>query len=93
MRGNNKENVWSVDNDLAKVSSQKEKGRGRRSMKKRKKGSKGGGRVIVTGAMLMEVETVLQTQVLGSLSKLHELMQSYYLLLCLGKRINGGHWG
>jgi hypothetical protein len=59
-----KENVWSVDNDLAKASSsQKEKKeRGRKKMVKRNKGKKGG-RVIVTGAMLMEVETVLQTQV------------------------------
>lgn len=49
MKGN-KENVWSVDNELAK---KEKKGRGR---------SKKSGRVVVTGAMLMEVETVLQTQ-------------------------------
>jgi hypothetical protein len=59
-----KENVWSVDNDLAKASSSQKdkKERGRKKMVKRNKGKKGG-RVIVTGAMLMEVETVLQTQV------------------------------
>lgn len=65
----NKENVWSVDNQLAKLSSssssQKENGRGRkqrgRKIIKKKRGK--GGRVIVTGAMLLEVETVLQTQV------------------------------
>ncbi|WJX91622.1 hypothetical protein P8452_73367 [Trifolium repens] len=58
-----KENVWSVDNDLAKASSSQKdkKERGRKKMVKRNKGKKGG-RVIVTGAMLMEVETVLQTQ-------------------------------
>ncbi|CAJ1948984.1 unnamed protein product [Sphenostylis stenocarpa] len=59
VRGN-KENVWSIDNELAKVaSSQKEKRRKRRVVKR--KGQKGG-RVIVSGAMLVEVETVLQTQ-------------------------------
>ncbi|XP_015938822.1 uncharacterized protein LOC107464421 [Arachis duranensis] len=62
----NKENVWSVDNELAKVATEREKGnsRGRRNrgrrMVKRKRHK--GGRVIVTGAMLVEVETVLQTQ-------------------------------
>ncbi|XP_014515098.1 uncharacterized protein LOC106772960 [Vigna radiata var. radiata] len=59
VRGN-KENVWSIDNELAKVaSSQKEKRRKRRVVKR--KGEKGG-RIIVSGAMLVEVETVLQTQ-------------------------------
>lgn len=67
MRGN-KENVWSIDNELAKVasaSSQKEKRRKRRVVKR--KGEKGG-RIIVSGAMLVEVETVLQTQVTFTLS-------------------------
>lgn len=59
LRGN-KDNVWSIDNELSKVgSSQKQKRRKRRVVKR--KGPKGG-RVIVSGAMLMEVETVLQTQ-------------------------------
>ncbi|XP_047155329.1 uncharacterized protein LOC124826540 [Vigna umbellata] len=59
VRGN-KENVWSIDNELAKVaSSQKEKRRKRRVVKR--KGDKSG-RIIVSGAMLVEVETVLQTQ-------------------------------
>lgn len=58
MKGN-KENVWSVDNEIAK---KEKKGRGRsKKMVKRNKGKKSG-RVVVTGAMLMEVETVLQTQ-------------------------------
>ena len=64
VRGN-KENVWSVDNERAKVAAEREKGRGRRHrgrrMVKRKRHK--GGRVIVTGAMLVEAETVLQTQV------------------------------
>jgi len=67
VRGN-KENVWSIDNELAKVasaSSQKEKRRKRRVVKR--KGEKGG-RIIVSGAMLVEVETVLQTQVTFTLS-------------------------
>lgn len=63
MRGN-KDNVWSIDNELAKASSsQKEKRRKQRGRRVvRRKGPKGG-RVIVSGAMLVEVETVLQTQV------------------------------
>ncbi|XP_054795578.1 uncharacterized protein LOC129301022 [Prosopis cineraria] len=65
IRGN-KDNVWSVDNDLANATAEKEKARASRrkqkgrSMVKRKGGR--GGRVLVSGAMLMEVETVLQTQ-------------------------------
>ncbi|KAK7277175.1 hypothetical protein RIF29_18326 [Crotalaria pallida] len=60
----NKENVWSVDNELAKVASERDKvGRGRRKrmVKKRQRQNKGS-RVIVSGPMLVEVETVLQTQ-------------------------------
>ncbi|KAL5131478.1 hypothetical protein HKD37_12G034366 [Glycine soja] len=62
VRGN-KDNVWSIDNELAKASSsQKEKRRKQRGRRVvRRKGPKGG-RVIVSGAMLVEVETVLQTQ-------------------------------
>lgn len=62
MKGNNKKNVWSIDNDLAKVDSsqKKKKGRGKKKMVEKNKG----GSVVVTEAMLMEVETVLQTQVL-----------------------------
>ncbi|XP_021279549.1 uncharacterized protein LOC110413155 isoform X2 [Herrania umbratica] len=64
-----KENVWSIDNEMAKASSQKEKERERSKQRRRGKGKRvvGGrknkiGRVLVSGAMLMEVETVLQTQ-------------------------------
>ncbi|EOX96497.1 Domain of Uncharacterized protein function [Theobroma cacao] len=67
-----KENVWSIDNEMAKASSQKEKEKEKereRSKQRRGKGKRvvGGrknkiGRVLVSAAMLMEVETVLQTQ-------------------------------
>ncbi|KAJ7961920.1 Calycin-like [Quillaja saponaria] len=61
-----KDNVWSIDNELAKASPEKGKGRADRrrpkgrKMVKRKRSK--GGQVMVSGAMLMEVETVLQTQ-------------------------------
>lgn len=64
-----KDNVWSIDNEL----SAKEKGiptrRGQKGREvARRKRNKGGKSVKVSGAMLMEVETVLQTQVFfGSL--------------------------
>lgn len=64
-----KENVWSIDNELAA----KEKGRPTRRGQRgkglaRRKRSKGGRGVMVSGPMLMEVETVLQTEVVsGSL--------------------------
>ncbi|XP_022756898.1 uncharacterized protein LOC111304544 isoform X2 [Durio zibethinus] len=61
-----KENVWSIDHNMAKAEKEKE---GERTKQKRRKGKrvvKGRkskiGRVLVSGAMLMEVETVLQTQ-------------------------------
>ena len=59
-----KENVWSVDNELAsktKERTSRKRQRGRRAVGRRR--SKNGRGVIVSGAMLMEVETVLQTQV------------------------------
>lgn len=62
-----KDNVWSIDNEVVKT--EKEKGRTRR----RKRGGKRvrnvikrGDRVLVSGSMLMEVETVLQTQVMSA---------------------------
>ncbi|KAJ8900247.1 hypothetical protein K2173_024887 [Erythroxylum novogranatense] len=65
-----KDNVWSVDNDEAKANAQRERERERERGKRRKKGGRRavrgnrnkGGRIMVSGAMLMEVETVLQTQ-------------------------------
>ncbi|XP_022979602.1 uncharacterized protein LOC111479280 [Cucurbita maxima] len=60
----NKENVWSVDNELAKAQKEKDRATRRnpkgRWVTKRKRNK--GGRILVSGAMLMEVETVLQTQ-------------------------------
>ncbi|XP_059651649.1 uncharacterized protein LOC132299184 [Cornus florida] len=58
-----KDNVWSVDNDIAKAEKERghrrrKRGRRVRTVGKRSKGD----RVMVSGAMLMEVETVLQTQ-------------------------------
>ncbi|OMO69629.1 hypothetical protein CCACVL1_19374 [Corchorus capsularis] len=62
----NKENIWSVDNEKAKESSEREKERGKRRRRKGKRVVRSRknkmGRVLVSGAMLMEVETVLQTQ-------------------------------
>ncbi|KAI9094515.1 hypothetical protein K1719_026635 [Acacia pycnantha] len=61
-----KDNVWSVDNDVANAAAEKEKARtSRRKQEGRKMVRRKrvrGGRVLVSGAMLMEVETVLQTQ-------------------------------
>lgn len=74
-----KENVWSIDNDVAKEAAEeaaRERGRKQHQRKRngrRTKGSKGArnkrsveggiGTVLVSESMLMEVETVLQTQV------------------------------
>ncbi|XP_059459221.1 uncharacterized protein LOC132188705 [Corylus avellana] len=59
-----KENVWSVDNEVAQKEKERTGGRSPRGSRvvRRKKTKPGGGRVIVSGAMLMEDETVLQTQ-------------------------------
>ncbi|XP_027106598.1 uncharacterized protein [Coffea arabica] len=63
-----KENVWSVDNEMAEA--EKEKGKMKRRKKKRRGVADGrkrnvgnrNSRFMVSGAMLVEVETVLQTQ-------------------------------
>jgi len=69
--------VWSVDNELAK---KEKKGRVRsKKVVKRNKGKKSG-RVVVTSAMLMEVETVLQTQVMFFLLILNLIM---YIMLTM----------
>ncbi|KAL5795074.1 hypothetical protein ACOSP7_003668 [Xanthoceras sorbifolium] len=60
-----KENVWSIDNEMAKAKSSSGKTQQRRRRGRtvvRQKRNKGGGRVMVSAAMLTEVETVLQTQ-------------------------------
>ncbi|KAK6920396.1 hypothetical protein RJ641_016300 [Dillenia turbinata] len=72
VKGKGKENVWSIDNELAKAASaaaaekersnSKRRRRGRKveSVSKKKRGPTS--RVLVSATMLMEVETVLQTQ-------------------------------
>ncbi|XP_009625639.1 uncharacterized protein [Nicotiana tomentosiformis] len=60
-----KENVWSIDNEIAregdKTRTRSRRKRGGKRMRNVTRKSKGE-RVMVSGAMLMEVETVLQTQ-------------------------------
>lgn len=69
VKAKKKENVWSVDNKLAARAAAEEKAaalrrRRRRKGKARRVRSAGerDSRVLVSGAMLMEIETVLQTQ-------------------------------
>ncbi|KAL0429142.1 UNVERIFIED_CONTAM: hypothetical protein Sradi_0540200 [Sesamum radiatum] len=61
--GKGKENVWSIDNEIVKIEKKE------RTRRRKKRGGKRvtnvnrkGDRVLVSGSMLMEVETVLQTQ-------------------------------
>ncbi|XP_051145814.1 uncharacterized protein LOC127261525 [Andrographis paniculata] len=58
-----KDNVWSIDNERSKVEG-KERTRTRRKRggKRVRSANRKGERVLVSGTMLMEVETVLQTQ-------------------------------
>lgn len=64
MKAKGKDNVWSVDNetDKARDGRSRKKKRERRVRKLGKRSDKSG-RVMVSGSVLMEVETVLQTQV------------------------------
>ncbi|KAL1223754.1 hypothetical protein V5N11_020307 [Cardamine amara subsp. amara] len=57
----NKENIWSVDNEMAEKEKRKVKPKGRRRGKRLGGGGRKG-RVLVSGTMLIEIETVLQTQ-------------------------------
>lgn len=58
-----KENVWSIDNEIAKADKEKDKlRRKKRGGRRMKNSNRKGDRVTVSGSMLMEVETVLQTQ-------------------------------
>ncbi|CAH2057964.1 unnamed protein product [Thlaspi arvense] len=59
-----KENTWSVDNEMAENEKRKRKPKGRGGRGKRLGGGRKGknGRVLVSGTMLIETETVLQTQ-------------------------------
>ncbi|KAL8129079.1 hypothetical protein V2J09_018234 [Rumex salicifolius] len=62
-KGKGKDNVWSIDNELAKEVSEKEN----RSRRKRRQGGRrakkfNDSKVMVSAAMLIELENVLQTQ-------------------------------
>lgn len=57
----NKENTWSVDNEIAESEKRKRKPKGRRRGKRLGAGGRKG-RVLVSGTMLIETETLLQTQ-------------------------------
>lgn len=71
MKVKEKENVWSVDNDLAKAEAAAEESKRRRRVGKRMKNLRKRSRksgMMISPAMLMEVDTVLQTQVDDDLS-------------------------
>lgn len=59
--------MWSVDNEYAKAYEEREKAKAnwgkRRGRRVRNMPKRGKGGIMLSGAMLMEVETVLQTQV------------------------------
>lgn len=61
MSARGKDNVWSIDNETDKARN----GRTRKKKRERRvrKRSEKSGMVMVSGSVLMEVETVLQTQV------------------------------
>lgn len=66
MKVKEKENVWSVDNELAKAEAAAEESKRRRRLGKRMKNLRKRSRksgMLISPAMLMEVETILQTQV------------------------------
>lgn len=66
MRAKGKENVWSIDNEMAKTAKEKDRRRRKKRGGKRVRNvNRKGDRVLVSGCMLMEVETVLQTQVIS----------------------------
>lgn len=58
--------MWSIDNEVAKAEKEKNKTRRRRKRggKRVRNVNRRGDRVLVSGSMLMEVETVLQMQVI-----------------------------
>ncbi|XP_015055682.1 uncharacterized protein LOC107002252 [Solanum pennellii] len=67
VHGKGKENVWSIDNEMAKTDKERDKprrGRRKRGGKRMRNVTRKnkGDRVMISSAMLMEVETVLQTQ-------------------------------
>ncbi|KAL6569284.1 hypothetical protein OROMI_013798 [Orobanche minor] len=66
VRAKGTENVWSIDNEMAKhIDKEKERmtrRKKKKGVKRVKNGNRKGDRVMVSGSMLMEVETVLQAQ-------------------------------
>ncbi|XP_074272982.1 uncharacterized protein LOC141596664 [Silene latifolia] len=67
VKAKGKDNVWSIDNEMAKAVEEKEKSKRRKNNNKGKFGKRvkkfgKGDNFIVSGSMLMEVENVLQTQ-------------------------------
>ncbi|KAJ8447269.1 hypothetical protein Cgig2_013046 [Carnegiea gigantea] len=66
VKAKRKDNVWSIDNEMAKAVEEKEREK-QRSRRKKSRGRavkkfREDSTVMVSGAMLMEVETVLQTE-------------------------------
>ncbi|PKA60739.1 hypothetical protein AXF42_Ash006373 [Apostasia shenzhenica] len=65
VRAKKKDNVWSIDNELASRQAEDEKSKGLARRRKRVKGGRRRNKdstILVSAAMLMEIETVLQTQ-------------------------------
>lgn len=89
-KGKGKDNVWSIDNEMAKTEKERDKPRSRR----RKRGGKRMrnvtkkricDRVMISSAMLMEVETVLQTQVTFYIYEYLMCQQFFsYCIICNG---------
>lgn len=80
-KGKGKDNVWSVDNEAAPGRGGRRKGGGK-TVRGRRKRMKEDGKVMVSGAMLLEVETILQTQVnMGYSSFLIIVLFIYYLFI------------
>lgn len=75
------DNVWSAENAMADAREREEKGRWARRRRRGRRVRSGGGRkdkdarVLVSGAMLVEVETVLQTQVCFSFVFVDEMVK------------------
>lgn len=70
LRAKGKDNVWSIDNEMAKVEKGKTRGRRKKKSTGRKRVrsvSRKGDKVMVSGLMLIEVENVLQMQVVFQL--------------------------
>lgn len=68
MGAKGKENVWSIDKEVAKTEKENDRTRRRRKRggKRVRNVNRRGDRVLVSGSMLMEVETVIQMQVISA---------------------------